>query len=88
MEAGFVVSAEEYLYISAMNYAGRPEVLLDVMVAVSRGRLGECPSGSFGSLETAGMICHKCPETEHLRQRGAKWLKICFPDFITLTLVN
>ena len=32
VEAGFVLSAEEYLYSSAMNYAGRPEVLLDVML--------------------------------------------------------
>ena len=32
VEAGFVLSAEDYLYSSAMNYAGRPEVLLDVML--------------------------------------------------------
>ena len=32
VEAGIVLSPEDYLYSSAMNYAGRPEVLLDVML--------------------------------------------------------
>ena len=32
VEAGFVLSPEDYLYNSAMNYTGRSEVLLDVML--------------------------------------------------------
>lgn len=32
VEAGIVLSPEDYLYSSAMNYAGKPEVLLDVML--------------------------------------------------------
>ena len=32
VEAGIVLSAEEYLYSSAGNYAGLPEVLLDVLL--------------------------------------------------------
>ncbi len=32
VEAGIVLSPEEYLYSSAMNYAGKPETLLDVML--------------------------------------------------------
>ena len=32
VEAGIVLSPEDYLYSSAMNYAGRPEILLDVML--------------------------------------------------------
>jgi hypothetical protein len=32
VEAGIVLSAEEYLYSSAMNYAGRPEILMNVIL--------------------------------------------------------
>ncbi len=32
VEAGIVLSPEDYLYSSAMNYTGRPEILLDVML--------------------------------------------------------
>jgi hypothetical protein len=32
VEAGFVLSPEDYLYSSAMNYAGRPETLIDVLL--------------------------------------------------------
>jgi hypothetical protein len=32
VEAGIVLSPEEYLYSSAINYANRPEKLLDVIV--------------------------------------------------------
>ena len=32
VEAGIVLSPEDYIYSSAMNYAGRPEILLDVML--------------------------------------------------------
>jgi REP element-mobilizing transposase RayT len=31
--AGIVLSAEDYLYSSALNYAGRPEKLMEVMLA-------------------------------------------------------
>ena len=31
--AGIVLSPEDYLYSSALNYAGRPEALLDVTLA-------------------------------------------------------
>jgi putative transposase len=33
VEAGIVLSPEEYLYSSALNYSGRPEALLEVMLA-------------------------------------------------------
>ena len=32
VEAGIVLSPEDYLYSSAMNYARKPETLLDVML--------------------------------------------------------
>ena len=32
VEAGIVLSAEDYLYSSAVNYAGLPEVLIDVVL--------------------------------------------------------
>ena len=32
VEAGIVLSAEDYLYSSAMNYAGRPEKLINVIL--------------------------------------------------------
>jgi hypothetical protein len=32
VEAGIVLSPEDYLYSSAINYAGRPETLLEVML--------------------------------------------------------
>ena len=32
VEAGIVLSAEDYFYSSAMNYAGRPEKLIDVIL--------------------------------------------------------
>jgi hypothetical protein len=31
-EAGIVLSPKEYLYSSAVNYSGRPEILLDVLL--------------------------------------------------------
>jgi hypothetical protein len=31
--AGIVLSAEDYLYSSALNYTGRPEKLMEVMLA-------------------------------------------------------
>jgi putative transposase len=32
VEAGIVLSAEDYLYRSAINYAGLPEKLIDVIL--------------------------------------------------------
>ena len=32
VEAGIVLSAEDYLYSSAMNYAGLPEALMEVIL--------------------------------------------------------
>jgi putative transposase len=32
VKAGFVLSPEDYLYSSSVNYAGRPETMLEVML--------------------------------------------------------